>query len=455
MSRNSASCSTQPSSRSGSGLLRSLRAAFLTLLFAFALLPPLQAATFNCSSGDAACLAQAITAANATAKADTIRLAAGVYTLPAEDNTEDGANGLPSITSKIKIKGKGSDQTIIQRDPSSDRDMRIVHVGATGNLTLEGVTLRGGFSFDSLHQNATGIFNRGTTHLIDSVVSENVAIFGPAGILNVGTMTIVDSIVANNLGIDGASAGGIVNAGGMRISGTTIDHNCGESSGGIFNGGILEITDSAISRNTAGVPAGGGGGVSNSGTMTLTNTTIVENGIACSLATPFAAADPPLVLGGRAIYNFGGVVTVKSSTIARNVPDLVGFATGGIFNAFGSVEIENTILALNDSDELPGDCFTDSGAIISLGSNLIGDATGCNIVLLQSDLTGDPGLEDYADDGTPGNGHLPLHADSSAIDSGDQRSCPKRDQLGNRRKKPCDIGAVEFQKRPAKTRGRP
>lgn len=455
MCRNLASWITAPFDRSEVALSVRIRCALLAFVLLLAASSPLNGASINCAGGDVACLVKAINAANASAKPDTIKLSAGVYTLTAEDNMDDGPNGLPSITSRIKIRGKGPGQTIIQRDPSSDRDLRIVHVGPTGDLTLEGVTIKGGFSFDNIHQKATGVFNRGTAHLVNSVVSENVAVFGPAGVQNEGTMTIVASIVANNLGIDGAVAGGIVNSGRMQISRTTVNNNCGESSGGIANGGILEINDSAISRNTAGVPAGGGGGVLNSGTLTLTNSTIVENGIACSLPTPFAAAEPPLVLGGRAIYNFGGIVIVKSSTIARNVPDLVGFATGGIFNSLGSVEIENTILASNDSAELPGDCFADSGAIVSLGNNLIGDATGCSIELLESDLVGDPGLADFADDGTPGNGRLPLLAGSQAIDSGDHRSCPKRDQLGSKRKKPCDIGAVEFQKRPARAHGQP
>jgi hypothetical protein len=80
----------------------------------------------------------------------------------------------------------------------------------------------------------------------------------------------------------------------------------------------------------------------------------------------------------------------------------------------------------------------------SLGTNLIGDPTGCAITLLPTDLTGDPGLGDFTDDGTPGNGHFPLLPGSPAIDAGNDAFCPPTDQLGQRRVGPCDIGAIEF-----------
>ena len=83
--------------------------------------------------------------------------------------------------------------------------------------------------------------------------------------------------------------------------------------------------------------------------------------------------------------------------------------------------------------------------MISLGTNLIGDPTGCTIVLQDSDLTGDPGLGEYTDDGTPGNGHVPLLPDSQAIDAGNDAACPPADQLGQPRVGRCDIGAIEFQ----------
>jgi hypothetical protein len=114
----------------------------------------------------------------------------------------------------------------------------------------------------------------------------------------------------------------------------------------------------------------------------------------------------------------------------------------------------NTILAGNTrqpigtSTPVPDDC---AGAATSLGHNLIGEPTGCTITLQPSDLTGDPGLGPFTDNGRPGNGHFPLLPTSQAIDAGDDAACPRRDQLGQRRvniprvgTSRCDIGAIEF-----------
>ena len=72
------------------------------------------------------------------------------------------------------------------------------------------------------------------------------------------------------------------------------------------------------------------------------------------------------------------------------------------------------------------------GVVTSLGHNLIGDPTGCTITLQPSDLTGDPGLDAFTDNGRPGNGHFPLLPTSQAIDAGSDAVCPRTDQLGQR-----------------------
>ena len=62
----------------------------------------------------------------------------------------------------------------------------------------------------------------------------------------------------------------------------------------------------------------------------------------------------------------------------------------------------------------------------------------CAVALLPSDLTGDPGLGSFTDDGTPGNGHLPLLETSPAIDAGNNDVCLSNvllaiDQIGELR----------------------
>jgi hypothetical protein len=117
----------------------------LLLLFAFVLPHPLQAAEFFCSSGDAACLIAAVNSANNTPEDDTITLEPGIYTLTTDQTPgpDPRANGLPSITSTVTVRGAGADRTIVERDGAAP-SFRLFHVASTGSLILDGITLRGG-----------------------------------------------------------------------------------------------------------------------------------------------------------------------------------------------------------------------------------------------------------------------------------------------------------------------
>jgi hypothetical protein len=77
-------------------------------------------------------------------------------------------------------------------------------------------------------------------------------------------------------------------------------------------------------------------------------------------------------------------VTLTNTTVAENHGGV--FGPGGIRNGgTGTVVLQNTIIARNDFDGGPSDC---SGPVTSLGNNLIGDPTGCTIILQPTDLTG-------------------------------------------------------------------
>jgi hypothetical protein len=88
----------------------------IVFLAALTLARGADASTFVCAAGDTACLIQAINDANTNGQLqDTIRLAAGTYTLTDIDNQTDGANGLPSITSTLTIRVIGSGTATIER----------------------------------------------------------------------------------------------------------------------------------------------------------------------------------------------------------------------------------------------------------------------------------------------------------------------------------------------------
>jgi hypothetical protein len=118
----------------------------------------------------------------------------------------------------------------------------------------------------------------------------------------------------------------------------------------------------------------------------------------------------------------------------------------GLYNKSGTITIQNTILAHNQSN-LAHDCY---GNITSLGHNLVGNSAGCTINSAPGDLFGslyipiDPKLADLADNGG-GSQTSALLAGSPAIDAGDPSTCPAADQRGVTRPQgsACDIGAYE------------
>jgi hypothetical protein len=253
------------------------------LALGLALVPSARAhaKTFHCGAGDVQCLIDAIHEANANGKKNTIRLAAGTYTLTEVDNTTDGPNGLPSITSEFRltIQGAKDEGTIIERQFGAPH-FRLIHVAATGTLTLDGLTLQGGNS-DSV---GGGIFNDGTLTLTHSTVSGNAAHTFGGGISNNGTLTLTNSTVSDNAGsgIIGAAGGIWNNNGTLTLINSTVSGNREDGQGGgICGGGIwnnngtLTLINSTVSGNRAlNHP---GGGICGGGNTTLQNTIVALN----------------------------------------------------------------------------------------------------------------------------------------------------------------------------------
>jgi hypothetical protein len=389
---------------------------------------------FNCSAGDSACLINSINAANANSEADTINLAAGTYTLTQSNNDPEGTgegNGLPVISTALTIHGGGADTTAIERGSGSPF-FRILQVDPSGSLRIESLTIRQGHVSTS----AGGLRNLGSTTIVDSAVRSNTADFnGPGGISNTGTLVLTRSVVSGNSADDG-SVGGISSNGSLTIDRSTVKGNsAGLFTGGIGTSGVTVITNSTITANSA--FTGGPGGISAGGSLTIANSTVAQN----------------FSIGGPGGISFSGSLQVNNSTIVDNRGgESSSPVAGGIQNTgSGTAEIQNTILARNletgPFPDKPHDCF---GSVTSLGHNIVGDPSDCTITLLASDKTGDPGLAAFEDDGSPGNGHIPLLATSQAIDAGDPASCTSTDQLGEARVDGngdgtvvCDIGAIE------------
>jgi hypothetical protein len=355
--------------------------------------PAAQASTAVSVRCNSQALIEAINAANSSGGA-TINLAPGcTYRLTTPYNSSPssplGANGLPVITSKITLNGF---RTTIAGNHS---DFRIFMVTASGNLTLQGLTITGG---NTPAPTATtlapggGIFNlEGTLTLNHSLVTGNTSGTGGGGITSgtmgtgpVGTTTLNFSQVDDNTVTDGNSGGGILNHGGTLIlnasqvndntssaggggitSGTgmggvggsilvlnfsQVNGNTADASslggpmagaGGIVNGGTATINASVVDGNTA--PGAAGGGILNHGTMTI-NLSQVNNNTAPGNSAGQGDG------GGIANLNFGlipmlgatngGFLTITASQIRGNTASAIG---GGIVEA--SVSPSGTLTA--------------------------------------------------------------------------------------------------------------
>ena len=393
-------------------------------------------------------LRSAVMEANSSAGDDVIALPSGTYTLSlAGPNEDDAATGDLDVKSngRLTIAGTGSDSTIIDAAALD----RVFHVLLAADFSASGITLRNGKNVlggAGPPDSGAGMLNSGTATIDSSIVSDNstdgsgggirneegaaftisdstvaanaTTFFGSgAGISNSGVLTIFNSLISSNTSAN--FGGGIYNfsSGNVTIVGTTIRGNSAAGftlygqGGGIHNTGMLTISSSTISGNlvtgTSQFPASVGGGIYNqSGSATITNSTITSNS----------------AQSGGGILNSGDM-TIRSSTIAGNSSSAIrpfgGAGPAGIGNgASGTLAVENTIIAENRvlSGPPPGppDC---SGHFDSLGNNLIGNSLS-STGWIASDLQNvDPLLGPLADNGGPTMTHE-LLPDSPAIDAG-------------------------------------
>jgi hypothetical protein len=172
------------------------------------------------TADDTTCsLIDALTAANldtpvggclAGSGADIIELMVDVALTTPVDFT-DGANGLPSVTSVITLKGKG--HTITGPGATGDHYFRLLHIAEGGDLTLNKVTLRDGVTVqtDALVETEAdfggAVFNRGTLTVARSTMARNIAVSGPA-LYNAGHAVINWTIIGPSN--DAVSRDGII-----------------------------------------------------------------------------------------------------------------------------------------------------------------------------------------------------------------------------------------------------
>jgi hypothetical protein len=372
-------------------------------------------------------LRAAIQEANAAGGLRTIFLEPGRYSLTQRGLDEDqAATGDLDITGEVTIVGAGPGKTIIDAG-SIDR---VFDVLAGGVLTLAHLTVMGGHLTGPAGDCGGGIRNRGTLTADNIVVANNLAGTG-GGLCNLGSgvATIHRSTIAENTAYDNGGGeprygAGIYNRDNaqLTIRDSSIHQNRLETlfsrggGGGIANasGGSVSVTGSVVWGNSSS-PGTTGGGIFNDGTFQMTNSTISGNTV---VNQSWAAS-----ASSAGVYN-RGAFTAVGITVSNNVSR----SEGGITNAGGVVSIANSLIAGNVAGGHPDV----AGVFLSLGHNLVGDASGASGFLAFGDLV-DPNAVQFLgplqDNGGPTLTHALLPG-SPAIDAGSNDIGLATDQRG-------------------------
>ena len=347
---------------------------------------------------------------------------ASLFSLTSVNNTSDGSNALPSITTDISIIGRGS---IIRRIPSAP-NMRILHIASGGKLLLVSTTISNGNTLGSgAASKGGGVMNRGSLTLFNSTLSGNTASISGGALYSDSTAFIDEgSIISDNRAVLG---GGLYNRNGqMSIFDSTISNNQATKGGGATNNaGDLVIKRSTVSANSASTY---GGGINNFiGTLHIVNSTLSGNSSAGAGGAIFFK-NPPVP------------VTLTNATISNNTA--ASNSGSGVYGATGSATLENSIIANNSSGS--ANCAQNGFVVFSTANNNWFDDISCNGVNL-----GNPQLGPLADNGGLTRTHA-LLSGAGPIDKGSDSVCNSlpvsgKDQRRRSRNEGshCDIGAYE------------
>ena len=319
-------------------------------------------------------LRDALTAANNYPGPSVIRfapaLAGATISLQQVGDSADGNTALV-VNRDIVIENTTTGALTIAR--GSVGDMRLFSVRPIGSLVVRNVRLQNGRVSAS---NLGGIID------------------------NHGSLVVEDSVLAGRYAGQG---GGLRNAGTGRVARTIFASSTADAAGGgIFNTGTLSVASSTIVSNSTVANRGmtaGGGGILNNGTLAVTNSTFAYN----------VAGNYP----GGAVWNWsGGQIELVACTVFGNG----GNHPGGIGGLNKNYLLRNSIVA-------------DAADVTLLAGSV-------------SNLFSNPGLGTFGLYGGP-TPTFPITAASAAHKAGAVIPGLTTDQRGVARHTIPDIGAFE------------
>jgi predicted outer membrane repeat protein len=194
------------------------------------------------------------------------------------------------------------------------------------------------------------------------------------------SLTVIGSGASTTI-IDGRGVGTVVTSpstsANVKLSNVTIRNGVALSGGGIYNSGELTINNSILSRNSAnGDPALGGGIYNNSGRVTINNSIFSGNTASNGLCNSLQR-----LCAGGGIYNQFGTLAINNSTLNGNS----SANGGGILGEGGALTITNSTFSGNSATKFSGGAiemgvFNSRGTLTisnsTLSGNVVGGGTG-------------------------------------------------------------------------------
>lgn len=457
--------------------------------------PDASAGDGNCAAAGGQCtLRAAVMEANALVAigttTNTINVPAGTFTLTLAGKGEDSAatGDLDVNGGALNVNGAGSSASRLDGNQAD----RVFDLGPTTptQFSLEGATVQNG-NAESSPPNLGGEgpdIGAGIRVRKNSGLRVTNAIFrnGRAGARG-GAIGMPTSAGSTQAGTDpniiseltnvtmennsaGVEAGGIFNNRVARLANVIIRDNRvtglvgNERGGGIANSGDITLTDVIIDANT--LAAGNGGGIGNRGdpmanifgTIRLNRVTVSDNtapqgggiangnGATALLTNTTISGNSATITGGGFISL--GTATLTNVTLTRN-PAPTGGGLGTVGPPAGAANAASTLRNTIVADNVGGNCLVPPPPFArpptSGGDNISSDSS-CNLTGPGDRNGADPLLGPLADNGGFTATHA-LPAGSPAVDRVLNNSCPPpdTDQRGVARPQGarCDVGAYE------------
>jgi hypothetical protein len=277
-------------------------------------------------------LREAVEIANGRTGADTITFTWGLTT-----STLSLGELLLTDTAGTTING-GTSGVTITRDGMANA-FRILNVPVNAKADLVGLTIQNGSE-----TNAGGILNAGILTVTNSTISNNVAELEGGGIRNTGTVTFTNSSISGNKANYGA---GILTVGTAKFTEVMISNNDSKGAGGIYNTGTLTLSNSTMSGNKASDFAGAISNV-DGGVLTITGSQIQSN----------------TARGAGGIYNAVATMTITKSQISGNIS--TQYEGGGVYNGqTAKLTITESSITKNTTAASGGGIYNESTLDIS------------------------------------------------------------------------------------------